>query len=220
MAGPASAQVLAFAARRLLADPVALIFATRDPDGEFTGLLELVVQGLGDADARALLGSFLRVRLDERVFDRIVAETWGNPLALLELPRGLTPEDLAGGFGVLSAPGLPRPSAAGTSPMWKECAGSGSSARSPSSGWDWETWRLFCARQVSLARDADALVALPLALITLSTLLAWTGDFAAAAPLLEEAEEINEATRSQLHFQPYAALQIAAWQATKPRPWH
>ena len=78
-------------------------------------------------------------------------------------------------------------------------------------GWDWETWRLFCARQVSLARDAGALVALPLALITLSTLLAWTGDFAAAAPLLEEAEEINEATRSQLHFQPYAALQIAAW---------
>jgi DNA-binding CsgD family transcriptional regulator len=79
-------------------------------------------------------------------------------------------------------------------------------------GWDWETWRLFCARQVSLARDAGALVALPMALITLSTLLAWTGDFAAAAPLIEEAEEINEATRSQLHFQPYAALQIAAWQ--------
>src|SRR6267154_2004297 len=103
----ASAQVLAFAARRLLAEPVALIFAARDPGGEFTGLPELLVQGLGDADARALLGSFLRVRLDERVFDRIVAETWGNPLALLELPRGLTPEDLAGGFGVLSAPGLP-----------------------------------------------------------------------------------------------------------------
>ena len=79
-------------------------------------------------------------------------------------------------------------------------------------GWDWETWRLFGARQVSLARDAGALVALPLALITLSTLLAWTGDFAAAAPLIEEAEEINEATRSRLHFQPYAALQIAAWQ--------
>ena len=60
--------------------------------------------------------------------------------------------------------------------------------------------------------DDGALVALPVALITLSTLLAWTGDFAAAAPLIEEAEEINEATRSQLHFQPYAALQIAAWQ--------
>jgi ATP/maltotriose-dependent transcriptional regulator MalT len=79
-------------------------------------------------------------------------------------------------------------------------------------GWDWETWRLLCARQVSLARDAGAPVALTTALIGLSTLLAWTGDFAAAASLVEEAEEINEATRSQLHFQPYAALQIAAWQ--------
>jgi tetratricopeptide (TPR) repeat protein len=78
--------------------------------------------------------------------------------------------------------------------------------------WDWETWRLLSARQVSLARDAGALVALPVALITLSTLLVWTGDFAAAAALIAEAEEINEATRSQLHFQPYAALQIAAWQ--------
>jgi hypothetical protein len=103
----ASAQALAFAARRLLAEPVALIFATREPAGEFTGLPDQLVQGLGDTDARALLGSFLRVPLDERVCDQIVAETWGNPLALLELPRGLTPEDLAGGFGVLSAPGLP-----------------------------------------------------------------------------------------------------------------
>jgi hypothetical protein len=103
----ASAQALAFAARRLLAEPVALLFAARELAGEFTGLPELVVQGLGDADARALLGEVLRVRLDERVVDRIVAETWGNPLALLELPRGLTPEDLAGGFGVLGAPGLP-----------------------------------------------------------------------------------------------------------------
>jgi len=103
----ASAQALAFAARRLLAEPVALLFATRDPAEEFSGLPELLVQGLEDTDARALLGEVLRVRLDERVFDRIVAETWGNPLALLELPRGLTPEELAGGFGVLGAPGLP-----------------------------------------------------------------------------------------------------------------
>jgi len=103
----ASAQALAFAARRLLADPVALLFATREPAEEFTGLPELLVQSLEDTDARALLGEVLRVRLDERVFDRIIAETWGNPLALLELPRGLTPEELAGGFGVLGAPGLP-----------------------------------------------------------------------------------------------------------------
>jgi hypothetical protein len=78
--------------------------------------------------------------------------------------------------------------------------------------WDWETWRLLSARQVSLARDDGALVELAMALITLSTLLAWTGDFEPAAALIDEAEEINAATRSQLHFQPYAALQIAVWQ--------
>src|SRR6267154_4623073 len=83
----ASAQALAFVARRLLAEPVALIFATREPGDEFTGLPEQLVQGLGDADARALLDSVLRVPLDEQVYDRIVAETGGNPLALLELPR-------------------------------------------------------------------------------------------------------------------------------------
>jgi DNA-binding CsgD family transcriptional regulator len=103
----ASAQALAFAARRLLAEPVALIFAAREPGGEFAGLPEQLVQGLEDTDARALLGSFLRVPLDEQVRDRILAEMRGNPLALAELPRGLTPEELAGGFGVLSAPALP-----------------------------------------------------------------------------------------------------------------
>src|SRR5579864_2133508 len=88
----ASAQALAFAARRLLAEPVALIFAAREPagefSGEFTGLPEQLVRGLGVADARALLGSYLSVLLDEQVYDRIVAEMRGNPLALLELPRG------------------------------------------------------------------------------------------------------------------------------------
>jgi hypothetical protein len=103
----ASAQALAFAARRLLAEPVTLIFATREPGGEFTGLPEQLVQGLEETDARTLLGSFLRFSLDEQVSDRILAEMRGNPLALLELPRGLTAEELAGGFGALSAPGLP-----------------------------------------------------------------------------------------------------------------
>jgi DNA-binding CsgD family transcriptional regulator len=103
----ASAQALAFAARRLLAEPVALIFATREPAGEFTGLPEQLVQGLEDTDARALLDSVLHVPLDEQVYHRIVAETRGNPLALLELPRGMTAEELAGGFGVLTARGLP-----------------------------------------------------------------------------------------------------------------
>jgi DNA-binding CsgD family transcriptional regulator len=92
----------------LLADSVALLVATRGPIEEFNGQPELVVEGLGNGDARALLGSALRVPLDERVRDRIVAaETRGNPLALLELPRGLTSAQLAGGFGVLDVAGLP-----------------------------------------------------------------------------------------------------------------
>ena len=103
----ASAQVLAFVARRLLANSVALVVATREPIEELAGQPELLVEGLGNGDARALLGSALRVPLDERVRDRIVAETRGNPLALLELPRGLTPAQLAGGFGVLDVPALP-----------------------------------------------------------------------------------------------------------------
>ena len=65
-----------------------------------------MVEGLRNGDARALLGSVLRVPLDERVRERIVAETRGNPLALLELPRGLTPAELAGGFGLPDAPAL------------------------------------------------------------------------------------------------------------------
>ena len=84
----ASALVLGFVARRLLADPVALVFAAREPGEEFRGLPELLVGGLGDGDARELLGSVISGPLDERVRDRIVAETRGNPLALLELPRG------------------------------------------------------------------------------------------------------------------------------------
>src|SRR5580692_1458377 len=83
----ASALVLGFAARRLLAEPVALVFATREPGEEFRGLPELVVGGLGDSAARELLGSVIRGPLDVRVRDRILAETRGNPLALLELPR-------------------------------------------------------------------------------------------------------------------------------------
>ena len=103
----ASAQVLAFAARRLLAEPVGLIFAARAPGEQFRGLPDLEVRGLPDQDARALLDSAVRVRLDEQVRDRIVAETNGNPLALLELPRGLSPTQLAGGFGLVGAQAVP-----------------------------------------------------------------------------------------------------------------
>ena len=102
----ASAQALAFVARRLLAESVVLLLATREPGDELEGLPRLVVEGLRNGDARALLGSVVRGPLDDRVRERIVAETHGNPLALLELPRGLTPAELAGGFGLLDAPGL------------------------------------------------------------------------------------------------------------------
>jgi DNA-binding CsgD family transcriptional regulator len=99
--GP-SAQVVGFVARRLLAESVALVFAVRDPaqQRELVGLPELHLEGLRDADARALLATVIPGRIDERVRDRIVAETRGNPLALLELPRGLSTALLAGGFGL------------------------------------------------------------------------------------------------------------------------
>jgi DNA-binding CsgD family transcriptional regulator len=96
----ASAQVLAFVARRLLAEKIALVFAAREPSETLAGLTELHVNPLRHRDARALLESVLPSRLDERVLHRIVVETRGNPLALLELPRGLTPAQLAGGFGL------------------------------------------------------------------------------------------------------------------------
>ena len=95
----ASALVLAFVARRLLAEPVALVFATHEPGEEFRGLPELLVEGLGDGAARELLASVIPGPLDERVRDRIVAEARGNPLALLELPRGAP--------GVPGVPGVP-----------------------------------------------------------------------------------------------------------------
>ena len=99
----ASAQALGFTARRLGAESVGLVFATRVPGEELAGLPELAVEGLEEEDALALLDSVLTGPLDARVRDRIVAEARGNPLALLELPRGLTPEQLAGGFGLPGA---------------------------------------------------------------------------------------------------------------------
>ena len=99
----ASAQALGFAARRLAADPVGLVFAVRAMSTDLAGLPELEVDGLRDADARTLLESALAGPLDERARDRIIAEAQGNPLALLELPRGLSPAELAGGFGLPGA---------------------------------------------------------------------------------------------------------------------
>jgi DNA-binding CsgD family transcriptional regulator len=102
----ASALTLAFVARRLLAEPVAIVFAAREPGQELLHVSELEVAGVRNGDARALLSSAVRFKLDERVRDRIIAETRGNPLALLELPRGLTARQLAGGFGLVEAQGL------------------------------------------------------------------------------------------------------------------
>jgi DNA-binding CsgD family transcriptional regulator len=104
----ASAQALGFAARRLGSESVAVVFGAREPDetSELAGLPELAVTGLPDDEARALLCAALPGRVDEEVLDRIVAETRGNPLALLELPRGLTSAELAGGFGLPDAGGL------------------------------------------------------------------------------------------------------------------
>ena len=116
----ASAQVLAFAARRLLAEPVGLIFAVREPGEAFGGLAELEVRGLPEKDARALLGSVVGFHLDERVRDRIVAETAGNPLALLELPRGLGAAQLAGGFWLPGAVPVPA-RIEGSGGGWRRC---------------------------------------------------------------------------------------------------
>ena len=101
----ASLQALAFVARRLAAEPIVMVFGVRDSGGEqdLSGLPELVVRGLNDREARALLSAVISGPLDERVIDRIVAETRGNPLALMELPRDLTPAQLAGGFGLPGA---------------------------------------------------------------------------------------------------------------------
>jgi DNA-binding CsgD family transcriptional regulator len=99
----ASARALAFVARRLLAERIALAFGTRQVGSGLARFPQLRVEPLGRRDARALLESVLAARLDESVLEQIIAETGGNPLALLELPRGLTPAQLAGGFGLPAA---------------------------------------------------------------------------------------------------------------------
>jgi len=101
-----SALTLAFVARRLLAERVGLVFGARAVGDALRGLPQLEMRGLGVKDARALLTSAVRFPLDEQIRDRIVAETRGNPLALLELPRGLTAAQLAGGFGLPGAQAL------------------------------------------------------------------------------------------------------------------
>ena len=104
-----SRQVLGFVARRVMAESVAIVVAVREPDAsrDFEGLPELRLEGLAEGDARALLAGAVPGRLDGRVGDRIVAETRGNPLALLELPRHMTAAELAGGYELPAAGDLP-----------------------------------------------------------------------------------------------------------------
>lgn len=106
-----SAQVLAFVARRVSAERLVLLFALRDSadsDGHpFVGLPELRPTALGDADARTLLAGAVRTPLDDDVRDRIIAEARGNPLALLELPAGVPPAGLAGGFDLPDPRSIP-----------------------------------------------------------------------------------------------------------------
>ncbi len=97
-----SALTLALVARRLLADPVGLVFATREHGDELAGLPELTISGLEERDAQALLDSLVGVPKDREIRDRILAETHGNPLALLEWARGITPSQLAAGIGLTS----------------------------------------------------------------------------------------------------------------------
>jgi DNA-binding CsgD family transcriptional regulator len=103
----ASALTLAFVARRLLAEPVGIVFAAREPGEELQNLPDLEVRGLVNGDAKALLGSVVTSTLDEPVRARIIAETRGNPLALLELARGSTAAQLAGGFAIPGSEELP-----------------------------------------------------------------------------------------------------------------
>ena len=98
-----SALTLAFVGRRLLAEPVGLVFAAREAGEELRDLPDLEVKGLVNGDARALLSSAVPFALDGRVRERLIAETRGNPLALVELPRGLTATQLAGGFAMPEA---------------------------------------------------------------------------------------------------------------------
>lgn len=96
----ASAQALSFVGRRLFADRVALLFTAREVTKELSGLPELALEGLSEADSRELLTSAIHGPVDQRVRERIVIETHGNPLALLELPRSAGPSELAGGFAL------------------------------------------------------------------------------------------------------------------------
>jgi hypothetical protein len=135
----ASAQALAFAARRLLAESVALVFAVRAPADEtvLSGLPELAVGGIGETDARTLLSSVFPGMLDAGVRDQIIAETRGNPLAIRELPRGLTFREFARARPWRRSPGPASPrrsrtASAGASRSFRPTPSACCSSRRPS----------------------------------------------------------------------------------------
>jgi DNA-binding CsgD family transcriptional regulator/tetratricopeptide (TPR) repeat protein len=105
----ATSRVLAFVGRRLLAESVVLILAVREPWAErlFPDLPDLTLKGLDDDDARGLLAATVTRRLDERIRDRLIADTGGNPLAILELPAVMSAAELAGGFSAPSTTTVP-----------------------------------------------------------------------------------------------------------------
>src|SRR4051794_25330868 len=105
----ASVQALGFVARRMLAEPVAMVFSLREPatTRALDGLAQLSLAGLAEPDARALLSRAVPGRLDDRVRDRLIAETRGNPLALVELSQQMTPAERAGGFAPPAAEDVP-----------------------------------------------------------------------------------------------------------------
>lgn len=103
-----SARTIASVARRLSVERVALVMASRREDPRFEDLPHLVVEGLADHDARALLRGALAGAIDERVADQLIVESRGNPLALRELPRSMSPAQLAGGFALASSIPLER----------------------------------------------------------------------------------------------------------------
>jgi hypothetical protein len=116
----ASLQALSFVARRLLAERVGIAFASRGPIKELADLRALSVDGLSEVDAQTLLRSVVRVPLDIRIRDRILLETRGNPLALVESARSLTPAQLAGGFALLRL-GRQTGSRSGFVNAWPSC---------------------------------------------------------------------------------------------------
>ena len=144
-----SVQTLGFVARRLLAEPVALVFAVRDRPDVLAGLPELLIEGLSDGDARELLESVMLGGIDPRVRDRIVAETRGIPLAIVEVPRSVSATELAGGFWISgkrsSSTAIEEGFVAASSRFPPTPSGCCSSRR-PSR---WAMLRCFCARRRS-----------------------------------------------------------------------